>query len=312
MIQHAKKKSITLYVAEFKDALREAVLYVRDEKIRHNIDRVLNIWQERNIYPSEFVDELRSVLTGVSAQTARASKIVAEFDLTNVIDKIKHLKKLETSTKKRIECVNEARIDKLSKEVLNNLKDKSNAEQFSKDFEEATKHIEAAVSALEKEILVRKDLIQSLEKTEIYYETQKGEAKILANAYKNFAQRVRIVKKKLSESKDQLPSPLPSPCADAPSPTNSDDGPQLPGSESPRQNGKESSLDKRLSSLLQGIPLVPSEASLNQPNEVSYGQNVPISLNPSISTNMGMNSSTDSWVSSFISFPSSFHITTSC
>ena len=49
-------------------------------------------------------------------------------------------------------------------------------------------------------------------------------------AYKNFSKRVREVKRKLEELAPELPdvSPVPSPDVNAPSPTNSDDGLQLP------------------------------------------------------------------------------------
>lgn len=294
VVQHAKKKSILPYVSDFQEILKEAILLVRDDKIRHNINRVLNIWQERNIYPTNFVDELRALLTGTSAHT---SKIVAEYKLSSVIEKIKRVKKLENFTGQKISVVNQARIDKLSKDALNNLKDKSHGEQFSKDFDEATKYIEAVVSSLEKEIAARHDLLDYLQNTEIFYETQKGEAKIVATAYRNFAQRVKSVKKKLSESKISLPSPLPSPCADAPSPTNSDDGPQLPGSQSPRQNGKEvSSLDERLSNIMQGIPMVPKPEVIQQPQvEHNFGQNSSVPLPVALQAAIGIHSTPDSW-----------------
>lgn len=296
VVQHAKKKNIMPYVADFQDVLKEAIVLVRDDKIRHNINRVLNIWQERNIYQSGFVDELRALLTGTSSNT---SKIVAEYKISSVIDKIKRVKKMEHFTGQKIAVVNQARIDKLSKDALNNLKDKSHGEQFSKDFDEATKYIEAVVASLEKEIAARHDLVEYLQKAEIFYETQKGEAKIVANAYRNFAQRVKSVKKKLSESKTTLPSPLPSPpCADAPSPTNSDDGPLLPGSEPPRLNGKEvSSLDERLSNIMQGIPMVPKTDVIQAPQmDHDYGQNSSVPLPPALQAAIGIHPPPDSWV----------------
>lgn len=298
VVQHAKKKNIPGYLGDFEEILRDAIQLVRDDKIRPNINRVLNIWQERNIYPIEFVDELRTLLTGSSVKVSSASKIVAEFKLSQLVEKIKRARKIEAARQQKVEAVNSSRIDALSKEVLNNLKDKSHGEQYSKDFDDATKLMESLVSTLEKEIAIRNDLIEYLEKSEIFYETQKGEAKIVASAYKNFAQRVKSVKKKLSESKTSLPSPLPSPCADAPSPTNSDDGPQLPAIEG--TNGQPiSSLDKRLSNLMQGMPLV-SNRSAVQPIEPSYAHPAPVTLPPALQAAIGINpalASSLDWVS---------------
>lgn len=118
------------------------MVLVRDEKIRSNITRVLNIWQERNIYPDEFVEELKSILIGASFKLSSTSKIVAEFKLSELIEKIKKMKKMEALSKSKIDSVNFDQIDALSVEVLNHLKDKSHGEQYSKDFEDATKNIE--------------------------------------------------------------------------------------------------------------------------------------------------------------------------
>ncbi|RWS28327.1 Regulation of nuclear pre-mRNA domain-containing protein 2-like protein [Leptotrombidium deliense] len=283
VIQHARRKNINVYVEEFGLVLKEATDLVKEDRIKSSVNRVFNIWRERNVYPSEFIDELKAILSGntTSVYDGNTSKIVAEFKLPPLIDKIKKVKKLESYTKSKIDSINSAKIEALSCEVLNHLKDKSHGEQFSKDFDEATKHLEAVIHSLERGIAVRNELIDTLEKSEIFYDIQKGEAKIVANAYKNFALRVKSVKKKLCDSKKSLPSPLPSPSIDAPSPTNSDDGPMLPGMESSLKalmstfsdgssnNGQLSSLDKRLSNLMQNIPMVANENN-------DYGINQPI------------------------------------
>ncbi|RWS08947.1 Regulation of nuclear pre-mRNA domain-containing protein 2-like protein [Dinothrombium tinctorium] len=277
VIQHAKRKNINVYLEEFGEVLKEATELVKEDRIKSSVCRVFNIWQERSVYPSDFIEQLKAILTGNgSVNSGNTSKIVAEFKLTPLVEKIKKLKKLESYANSKIESINCNKLDALSCEVLNHLKDKSHGEQFSKDFDEAAKHLEAVVHALEKEISARNELIDILEKSEIFYEIQKEEAKIVANAYKNFAIRVKSVKKKLEGSKKSLPSPLPSPSVDAPSPTNSDDGPVLPGMESSMSdikaimdaftdsssnNGQISSLDKRLSNLMQNMPLVQNETN---------------------------------------------------
>lgn len=282
VIQHAKRKGVPQYVDDFADVLKEATILVKGDKVSGSIDRVFNIWLERNIYSEEFIDELRGVLSGTSVRLAAISKIVAEFKLSELIDKIRRTKKAELNSSAKMDSLVNCKVDATSSEVLNKLKDKTHGEQFSKDFDDATKCLETVISALEKEVSVRTDLVESLEKSEIFYETQKDEAKTVVDAYKNFGLRVKSVGKRLEESKNSLPSPLPSPPRDAPSPTNSDDGPNLPQndlfsadvnaflrqvvSDDSKSSHQGSSLDQRLSSLIHSIPHMNDQQKLNNNN----------------------------------------------
>ncbi len=284
VIQHAKRKGVPQYVDDFAIILKEATNLVKGDKISSSVDRVFNIWLERNIYSEEFIDQLRGLLSGTSVRSAAISKIVAEFKLSELIEKIKKLKKAEQNSSEKLETLMKCKVDATNSEVLNKLKDKTHGEQFSKDFDEGTKCLESVINALEKEVAVRSDLVQSLEKSEIFYETQKDEAKTVVDAYKNFGLRVKNVGKRLEESKNSLPSPLPSPPRDAPSPTNSDDGPNLPQNDifssevnaflrrvvsddsKSIHHSSGSSLDQRLSSLIHSIPHM-NDQQKNNPNK---------------------------------------------
>ena len=269
VIQHAKRKGVIQYLDDFAEILKEATTLVKGEKICMNIERVFNIWNERSIYSGEFIDELKGILSGSIMCASAASKIAAEFKLSELIDRMKKMKKCESNSMLKLEQLVKCKVDAASSDVLNKLKDKTHGEQFIKDFEEATKCLETVINALEKEVSMRTELIEVLGKSEAFYDMQKDEAKIVMNAYKNFGLRVKSVKKKLDDSKSNLPSPLPSPPRDAPSPTNSDDGPNLPANNlffpqmnaflsmaRGESNNKEhgSSLDQRLSTLMSNLP----------------------------------------------------------
>ncbi|WP_411018039.1 hypothetical protein, partial [Salmonella sp. s33260] len=67
-------------------------------------------------------------------------------------------------------------------------------------------------------------LLEALGNADVFYEMQYKEVKIVANAYKTFANRVLNLKRKLDALKATLPdveSPVPSPSEDAPSPSGS-------------------------------------------------------------------------------------------
>ncbi|XP_064474760.1 regulation of nuclear pre-mRNA domain-containing protein 2-like [Ornithodoros turicata] len=264
VLQNGKRKGIQQFVDSFGDALPSVIAFFKDEKIIKQVDRVFTIWSERNVYSTEFASQLKDDLHGTSnAKSTHASsndepekskepskktkqpklsssadgaklkqpdidKIILEFKPQKVIEKIKKMKKVENETTNKLAALTSRNMDASSSEVLRKFKDRSHGQQFQKDFDEATKCLEEYIQALEKEVEDRAEIVELLGEAKVYYDNQHGEARIVATAYKNFGNRVKSLKKKLEARVKTLPSPVPSPTPDAPSPTNSDDGLQLP------------------------------------------------------------------------------------
>ena len=61
------------------------------------------------------------------------------------------------------------------------LADRAGGKLFSQQFEDAVDRLDEFVVALEKEVELRAQLVELLEKSEIFYEAQMGEARIVAN-----------------------------------------------------------------------------------------------------------------------------------
>ncbi|XP_054159249.1 homeobox protein 2-like [Oppia nitens] len=329
VIQHAKRKGYSHFVDYFIDSLKKAIILCKDDNINTNIDRVFNIWLERSIYSESVIEEFRALLSGSSAHLAAISKIVAEFKLSELIDKIKKCKKCEQTCVSKTDALKGSKVDPTSGDVLNKLKDKTHGEQFTHEFDEYTKCLESAINALEKEVHIRNDLIENLEKSEVFYETQMDEAKTVVDAYKNFGLRVKNVWRKLDEMRPTLPSPLPSPPRDAPSPTNSDDGPTLPPTATipttsssaavdpftaevnsflrrvandHKSGHQTSSLDQRLSNLMHSIsqgndiqktPHSTTHSNSNQIMQMSTNISTNMNTTPQISTSYTNN--TNNW-----------------
>lgn len=63
VVQSCKKKNAKIYLLAFKNVLKDAVVLVRDASIKHKIERILHIWEERNTYFIDFINELRELLS---------------------------------------------------------------------------------------------------------------------------------------------------------------------------------------------------------------------------------------------------------
>lgn len=243
VIQTCKRKNAIVYRTAFAELLPEAFLLVNNEgdtKVIKSVERILSIWEDRGVYSGTLITELRSNLvkeesppetpveqkTPVESKADLQSKIVAEFVPQALIDKLSKYKRSLEELDLREKQLAAMRVDICSSDALKRLKDKAGGKKFSKDFEEGSAQLQEFVKFYEKQIKTGPAVMESLSNADIFYEMQYKEVKIVANAYQTFANRVSHLKRKLDTLKATLPdldeSPIPSPSADAPSPTGSE------------------------------------------------------------------------------------------
>ncbi|XP_059486837.1 regulation of nuclear pre-mRNA domain-containing protein 2 [Neocloeon triangulifer] len=232
VIQYSKKKNYD-FVNTWALFLQRAVTLVRDDKVKTNITRIFRIWGERGIYDEAFIADLNGLLDcqkGVSSDTA---KLVAEFQPLRLVDKIRGCKILEDDTDLKLKHIKEYPLDLTNADTLrSSLKDRRHGADLVSEVDQGMSKIQSYVTSLKEEIMERAKLIELLEQGEVFYEHQKGEAKIVVTAYKNFGIKVKKLKKHADELLPSLASPVPSPDINAPSPSGSDDLqlPDPPGS----------------------------------------------------------------------------------
>ena len=62
VIQTCKRKNARIFQETFKKYLLEAITLVRNDSLKKNIERVIDVWSERNVYDKEFVAKLKEAL----------------------------------------------------------------------------------------------------------------------------------------------------------------------------------------------------------------------------------------------------------
>ncbi|XP_072226104.1 regulation of nuclear pre-mRNA domain-containing protein 2a [Leuresthes tenuis] len=240
VIQNCKRKNAIVYRTAFAEILSDAFTMVNregDPKVIKSVERILTIWEERDVYSGTLITELRGVLvkedsppveqkTPVESNAELRSKVVAEFVPQALIDQLSKYKKSLEEVDLREKQLAAMRVDIFSSDALRKLKDKAGGKKFSKDFEEGSAQLQEFVKFFDKQSKTGPPVLEALNNADIFYEMQYNEVKIVANAYQTFANRVSHLKRKLDTLKATLPdlddSPIPSPSADAPSPTGSE------------------------------------------------------------------------------------------
>lgn len=107
--------------------------------------------------------------------------------------------------------------------------DRGQVEDMEREMVDRRAKLEQYIKALGNEIKARTTLISVLDQADAFYHNQRGEVKVVANAYRNFGNRIKTMKRKLDEMIRSLPSPIPSPDINAPSPGPADNDFVLPG-----------------------------------------------------------------------------------
>ncbi|KAF4531635.1 hypothetical protein B566_EDAN006566 [Ephemera danica] len=230
VIQYSRRKNIE-FVHTWALFLQRAVTLVRDDKIKPNIQRIFKIWADRGIFDETFIADLNDLLESPKGVSSDTAKLVAEFQPMKLIDKIRSCTILENDTDLKLSNLKQSSLELTDVDALrNNLKDRRHGADLVTEVGDGILKIEAYVASLNEEIKDRAKLIEFLEQGSVFYEHQKGEAKIVVNAYRNFGSRVKNLKRKLDEMVPLLPSPVPSPDINAPSPSpDSDAELELPG-----------------------------------------------------------------------------------
>ncbi|KAJ1530647.1 hypothetical protein ONE63_005519 [Megalurothrips usitatus] len=238
VIQYSKRKNYD-FVESWGTSLQKATTMVRHDKVMERIMRIFKIWGDRSVYSEEFLMDLRGLLTAkkatpatpkqpepqasTSASTSTSSAPPGEFTPSNLFTRMGKCKELEDDTDLKLKVVNDCKLINLNDldafRTMLGMKDRKHAHGVADELDEAICHVEKYKKALEVEILERKSVIDLLQQATKFYETEKKDAKVVFNAYRNFGSRVKSLKRKLDELIPSLSSPVPSPDVNAPSPS---------------------------------------------------------------------------------------------
>lgn len=102
IVQNAKRKNTLSFIEDFKSILKEAVPYLRDDKIKKSVERVFSIWQDRNIFDGKFTIELKASLNdgGVKVphfnEVPKVPQMSDSMHRHSVGDLMKSLERLES------------------------------------------------------------------------------------------------------------------------------------------------------------------------------------------------------------------------
>lgn len=170
--------------------LQRATPMVRDEKVKHRILRIFKIWDQRQVYDEEFLADLSGLISAAPKKKLEPPPTASqpeEFQAALLISTMRSCATLEQATDARLRDLRESNIDIESAEELRaSLKDRRRMEDAEKEIDLVARNVENYVRALEAEIRERTQVVELLEQADQFYETQRGEVKIVTNVSVKF------------------------------------------------------------------------------------------------------------------------------
>lgn len=229
VIQNCKRKNAKIFQDTFKKMLCEAIVLARENTVKKSVDRVIDVWLERNVYDKDFVGKLKEILhkeassTGLQTKSPvdnepippeispseksigsdksdiEYQKIIEEFESKKLCDSLATFHNLQKEASLSKVNVEATRLLDINIEHIKQYRDKSQCANFKVEFENSCLKLEDYLSKLSKEAAERKNLIQLMEQAEIFYNAQFKDATTVANAYRIYGTKVHCVKRKLDE-----------------------------------------------------------------------------------------------------------------
>ncbi|XP_076465081.1 uncharacterized protein LOC143296935 isoform X2 [Babylonia areolata] len=219
--ERERKRELGMFKKPFspKDRLKEKAKQRVREKVKEKSMSPVNDDLE-DIQPADANLDAEKEEEKAKDVDAPNEETLAAFKPSELIDKMKVFKRQEAEMEIKVRQLSLLKLDASSIEAIKQLKDRAHGNEFSTQFEESCLRLEEAMKCLEKKKGEQRDLLAQLHISEYFYDQQFSEAKIVANAYKNYGSRINTMKRRLDELMRTLPSPSPSPTVDAPSPGN--------------------------------------------------------------------------------------------
>ena len=141
IVQNCRRKSADAYLKTFESALLNILPLLNHSGVTEKIERVLSIWGDRRIYHEKTVDLFKRKLHG-SAQKANVpssgassavsvhnstssfsvSDIISKFKSDGLIEKLRHIERLDSDMASKSESVKNLDIDVSDSQVIGTLK----------------------------------------------------------------------------------------------------------------------------------------------------------------------------------------------
>lgn len=211
IIQNCKRKNAKIFQESFKIPVLEGVKYAKDETIRFSIQRIFNVWLDRNVYDKEYIDKLTDELNNgspikrlelptkkqeESKQTPqkvnepvaddieidpKIQQVIAEFQPKKLFEKINRFVQMEKDILAKKNLIETSRLLEINIDHIKQYRDKVQCEKFINEFDNSCIKLDEYIRNLETQSTERESLIQLLEQSEIFYNAQFKDAKLIVN-----------------------------------------------------------------------------------------------------------------------------------
>ena len=157
IVQHSAKRGYNELIEKLRNAIKEAMPHLKDEKIGPKVQRCLDIWEERDVFDKEYIQDLTCLIDLTPVKEDQ--EIVENFQPPQLCTQIKILKALEDDADYKLKTLKENELDIQNIEEMKlKLKDKNCGAEFVQEFEDGTKRMEQYIKAMEREIRKRRQV----------------------------------------------------------------------------------------------------------------------------------------------------------
>ncbi|KAG8179748.1 hypothetical protein JTE90_025080 [Oedothorax gibbosus] len=210
IIQGCGKKKCPEFRDAFSKVLEEAVSFDHIKEYREKILRLLSLWKERNLFDNKLYQSIENKLKeteevessdeeeeGEGEEEESELDIIQKFKKEILIDRVKKLKLLESKRQEKEDILNYADVPELPN--LENIAVRKDCKEAIRKCDAYLKLGENYTKLMDKEISMRKRMLKELNGNCIFYTAQQKDVREVANAFRVYGKRVKLLETKLEE-----------------------------------------------------------------------------------------------------------------
>jgi len=180
IVQKCERKNAHKYKESFKKVIPEAIVYIsaNNSETKQHVARVITIWKNRNVYDSDWCDELLACIECGRVPTVLKNSFLARLDLPD--DLIQHLAEVNTLSNQILPEINGMKnMEKFDMQKTKTLKDKLAGEKCLEEVDEKIETLQSNISNLKLLLSKQKVVRQKIQTADIFFHSYYYESKKL-------------------------------------------------------------------------------------------------------------------------------------
>jgi len=200
VVQNCRKRHPEL-IDKWQSRVESAFKNLTHHSIRSGVEKVVNVWATRSVFPKETIGRLKKTLDQAKgAHKDKAERALQDFKPADLAEALKEYSSCENDLRLKRELLQSSGLNGSDPaELLEKVKERGQGNRARQELQQWTQLLIEYVDLQEIHIERRRKLLSLVNQSCIFYQAQFHEVNVVLKAYKDYQERVLAQKKRCQE-----------------------------------------------------------------------------------------------------------------